>query len=105
MKDPITTLLAELQSQSIAFNGYGISPHPARWIGTEMGNAPDPNWSTGITNDGGDPDSPIFCPAECDTTLQSNDRWFWVCFEHAHRESSSISPSRVLMSHFVHSRN
>jgi hypothetical protein len=43
-----------------------------------MGIAPDPNWSTGITNDGGDPDSAIFCPAECDTTLQSGDRWFWV---------------------------
>ncbi|CAF1530112.1 unnamed protein product [Adineta ricciae] len=77
MKGPITALLAELQPQAIAFNGYGVSPNPARWIGTEMGIAPDPNWSTGVTNDGGDPDSPIFCPAECDTTLQDHDRWFW----------------------------
>jgi hypothetical protein len=43
-----------------------------------MGIAPDPNWSTGVTNNGGDPDNPIFCPAECDTTLQTGDRWFWV---------------------------
>ncbi|CAF3638879.1 unnamed protein product, partial [Rotaria sordida] len=71
LKDPITTLLAQLQPQAIAFNGYGVSTNPARWIGTEMGVAPDPNWSTGITNDGGDPNSPIFCPAECDTTLQA----------------------------------
>ncbi len=78
LKDPITALLAELQPQAIAFNGYGVSKNPVRWIGTEMGIAPDPNWSTGTTNDGGDPDSPIFCPAECDTTLQSNDRWFYV---------------------------
>jgi hypothetical protein len=78
LKGPITSLLSELQPQAIAFNGYGVSTHPARWIGTEMGIAPDPNWSTGVTNDGGDPDSPIFCPAECDTTLQNEDRWFWV---------------------------
>ncbi|CAF3065525.1 unnamed protein product [Rotaria socialis] len=77
LKDPITALLANLQSQAVAFNGYGVSSNPARWIGTEMGIAPDPNWSTGITNDGGDPNSPIFCPAECDTTLQEHDRWFW----------------------------
>ena len=43
-----------------------------------MGVAPDPNWSTGTGNDGGDPDSPVFNPAECDTTLQSSDRWFYV---------------------------
>ncbi|CAF1121364.1 unnamed protein product [Rotaria sp. Silwood1] len=77
LKNPITTLLANLQPQAVAFNGYGVSPNPVRWIGTEMGVAPDPNWSTGITNDGGDPNSPIFCPAECDTTLQNGDRWFW----------------------------
>ncbi|UJR24914.1 hypothetical protein I4U23_006278 [Adineta vaga] len=77
LKDPIRALLTELQPDAIAFNGYGVSHNPARWIGTEMGVAPDPNWSTGITEDGGDPDSPIFCPAECDTTLQNDDRWFW----------------------------
>ena len=32
---------------------------------------------SGLTNDGGDPDSPYFCPAECDTTLQTDDRWFF----------------------------
>jgi alpha-L-fucosidase len=87
MKDPITALLAQLQPQAVAFNGYGVSKNPARWIGTEMGVAPDPNWSTGVTNDGGDPDSPIFCPAECDTTLQSEDRWFWVCVIFKHSKS------------------
>lgn len=30
----------------------------------------------GLIN-GGDPTSPYFCPAECDTTLQANDRWFY----------------------------
>lgn len=32
---------------------------------------------SGVTNDGGDPASPYFCPAECDTTLQTDDRWFF----------------------------
>ncbi|CAF1177970.1 unnamed protein product [Adineta steineri] len=77
MKTPITALLDELQPQAIAFNGYGVSSNPARWIGNEMGVAPDPNWSTGTTDGGGDPDSSVFCPAECDTTLQQHDRWFW----------------------------
>ena len=79
LKGPITSLLAELQPQSIAFNGYGLTPNPARWIGTEAGAAPDPNWSTGTDDGGGDPNSPVFCPGECDTTLQNQDRWFWVC--------------------------
>lgn len=34
-------------------------------------------WSSGVSNDGGDPSSPYFAPAECDTTLQTQDRWFW----------------------------
>lgn len=58
---------------------FGPSPHPlshppvvcSRWI-----------WLTdrrsGLTNDGGDPQSPYFAPAECDTTLQTETRWFWA---------------------------
>lgn len=73
--------MAQLQPQAIAFNGYGLTPNPARWINNEAGEAPDPNWSTGTNDGGGDPDSSVFCPAECDTTLQNQDRWFWVCNE------------------------
>lgn len=36
----------------------------------------DPDFR-GITNDGGNSTSPYFCPAVCDTTLQTNDRWFY----------------------------
>lgn len=78
MRDPITKLLKNLQPHAIVFNGYGITPNPVRWIGNEAGFAPDPNWSTGIWHDGGNPNSTVFCPAECDTTLQSGIRWFWV---------------------------
>lgn len=78
LKNPITDLLARLQPQAVAFNGYGLTRNPARWIGTEAGVAPDPNWSTGTDDGPGDADSPVFCPSECDTTLQNQDRWFWV---------------------------
>jgi hypothetical protein len=62
---------------SVVFSGYGLMVNTVRFVGNEFGSAPDPNWSTGLSN-GGDPDSPIFSPAECDTTLQIFDRWFWV---------------------------
>jgi hypothetical protein len=78
MKDPITALLTELQPQAVVFNGLGVAKSPARWINNEMGVAPDPNWSTSSSDGGGDPDSPVYNPAECDTTLQNGDRWFWV---------------------------
>jgi len=70
-------MLAELQSHANVFGAMGVSANSIRWIGNEQGNAPDPTWSTG-TSGGGDPDSTLFCPAECDTTLQIFDRWFWV---------------------------
>jgi len=76
LKDSLQELLL-LQPHATAFNGFGISKHPVRWIGNEAGYAPDPNWSTGSSNDGGDPMSPDWCPAECDTTLQNDDRWFY----------------------------
>ncbi|KAH3744955.1 Alpha-L-fucosidase 1 [Pelomyxa schiedti] len=74
--DAISALLEDTQPNSVAFNGFGISKNPIRWVGTESGHAPYPNWSTGTT-DGGDPDSTDWCPAECDTTLQNGDKWFY----------------------------
>jgi alpha-L-fucosidase len=32
---------------------------------------------SGISNDGGDPTSPYYCPSIADTTLQTGDRWFY----------------------------
>lgn len=79
---PIQSLLQAHQLQAVIFNGCDVngtcvSRNSIRWIGTEAGEAPDANWSTGVTNDGGNPNSPYFCPAECGTTLQTEDRWFW----------------------------
>ena len=83
----ITALLKKLQPHAMAFNGCVvqgggkqsrstcITPNALRWIGTEAGVAPDPNWSSGF-NKGGDPASDMFCPGESDTTLQNGDQWF-----------------------------
>eukprot|EP00040_Diaphanoeca_grandis_P019203 m.101217 g.101217 ORF g.101217 m.101217 type:complete len:689 (-) comp27315_c0_seq1:283-2349(-) len=79
--------IASLQPQAMAFNGcvqqgagnnasLCVTKNSVRWIGTERGIAPDPDWSTGFTN-GGDPNAQIFQPAECDTTLQNDDAWFY----------------------------
>ncbi|KAG6357356.1 hypothetical protein INS49_013232 [Diaporthe citri] len=78
----IEELLQELQPQACIFNscdteGSCISANAIRWIGTESGLPNQEIWSTGVTNDGGDPSSEYFAPAECDTTLQTGDRWFW----------------------------
>ena len=83
-------MLKELQPHSISFGGYGLTQNAARWIGNEFGHAPDPNWSTGLEG-GGDPNSPFFVPAECDTTLQQFDRWFWVRISSGQKLSSIIS--------------
>ncbi|KFY80252.1 hypothetical protein V499_00853 [Pseudogymnoascus sp. VKM F-103] len=78
----IQSLLEAHQPQAIVFGACGkdstcVSANPVRWIGKETGEAPEKTWSTGTTSDGGDPTSPIFCTAECDTTLQTDDRWFF----------------------------
>lgn len=80
--DKIEALLQEHQPQACVFNscdtnGTCLSANAIRWIGTETGLPDQEIWSTGLTNDGGDPASPYFAPAECDTTLQVGDRWFW----------------------------
>ncbi|KAI0141219.1 family 29 glycoside hydrolase [Xylariaceae sp. FL1272] len=62
---------------SCTTNGTCLSSNAIRWIGTETGLPDQEIWSTGLTNDGGDPTSPYFAPAECDTTLQAGIRWFW----------------------------
>jgi len=49
-----------------------------RWIGTETGLPIGPIWSTGCDDGTGDPNSTDWCPAGCDTTLQVDDRWFWM---------------------------
>jgi alpha-L-fucosidase len=62
--------LATLQPSAAVFNGcvqqgagnnksLCVSPNAVRWVGTEAGGAPDPDWSTGYEN-GGDPNAGWF---------------------------------------------
>ncbi|PSR78417.1 glycoside hydrolase family 29 protein [Coniella lustricola] len=84
--EQIQDLLQAYQPQAVVFNscttttgvnGTCLSANAIRWVGTETGLPGIEIWSTGVSNDGGDPTSPYYAPAECDTTLQADDRWFW----------------------------
>ena len=76
MKSEIQGLLQKYQSQAACFGGYGVSSNPVGWVGTESGFPGGEIWSTG-TSGRGDPNSTVFCPKGCDTTLQDFDTWFW----------------------------
>ena len=84
----VTGMVKALQPRAVAFNGCVIkgdgaqskdtcvTPNAVRWIGSEAGAAPSPNWGSGFLT-GGDPASDTFCPSESDTTLQNGDNWFY----------------------------
>eukprot|EP01129_Flabellula_baltica_P002831 TRINITY_DN12731_c0_g1_i2.p1 TRINITY_DN12731_c0_g1~~TRINITY_DN12731_c0_g1_i2.p1 ORF type:complete len:290 (-),score=66.72 TRINITY_DN12731_c0_g1_i2:28-897(-) len=78
LKKEITELLAKHQSDAAVWNGYGVSPSPIRWDRTESGLPSSPQWSTGYIDGPGDPDSDVWCPVGCDTTLQLDDSWFFT---------------------------
>jgi len=85
-------LLQELQPKAIAFQGpYGYA-HNVRWVGNEVGTAPDPCWATAdsttssngvvaVTGLNGRAEAPFWCPGEADFTLRYNSSyqggWFW----------------------------
>ncbi|MBQ7179755.1 MAG: alpha-L-fucosidase [Bacteroidaceae bacterium] len=85
-------LLHKLQPKAIAFQGpYGYE-NLIRWVGNEVGTAPDPCWATAdstTNSDGvkvvrglnGRPDAPYWCPGESDFTLRLNSSfgggWMW----------------------------
>jgi hypothetical protein len=93
--------IKELQPHAVGFNGYGVSSNPIRWIGTEMGHAPDPTWSTSSADEclnggaGTQPDTnTVWCPAEDDLTLQNDDYWYLTTPRHMHthaQQQSSIT--------------
>ncbi|OAQ57864.1 alpha-L-fucosidase [Pochonia chlamydosporia 170] len=79
-RDEIEKLLQAHQPQAVIFDGCKTNDtcvsNSVRWPGNENGVAAEENWSSGLQQ-GGDPNSPYFCPAECDTTLQTDRRWFF----------------------------
>lgn len=77
LQQAIMALLQRFQPTAVGFGGYGVTNNSARWVGTESGAPPYPVWSTGTDNQG-DPNSPVWCPAVSDTTLQEGDHWFYL---------------------------
>jgi len=78
----LAALIRSTQPHSNGFNGFGVSPNPVRWIGTESGHSPYPTWSTcddkGCFRGGaGSPNGNNFVPPEVDCTLQNGDTWFY----------------------------
>ena len=88
----VLSLVEKLQPKAVAFQGpYGF-PNLVRWVGNEVGTAPDPCWATAdstTNSDGvrvvegfnGRPDAPFWCPGESDFPLRYNSSfeggWFW----------------------------
>eukprot|EP01116_Phalansterium_solitarium_P004669 TRINITY_DN1572_c0_g1_i3.p1 TRINITY_DN1572_c0_g1~~TRINITY_DN1572_c0_g1_i3.p1 ORF type:complete len:541 (-),score=156.78 TRINITY_DN1572_c0_g1_i3:274-1896(-) len=79
----LSQLVQLLQPNAVAFGGMAsdgttLSNNSARWIGTEAGTAYPDTWSPDSAAWGpGDPNSPLWVPPECDTTLMTDDRWFY----------------------------
>ena len=73
LKDKVAALLEELQPDAVRFQGPSNS-QAVRWIGSESGKAPEPNWITanGSLDFGpGEADGPVVAPSEADTTMAS----------------------------------
>ena len=90
IKSNLSTLINSLQPNAAVFQGYGVAKNPLRWIGTEAGTAPYPNWSSNNGNKagGGAYDGTDFVPGEVDTTLQEGDQVGGSQWERACRLSS-----------------
>lgn len=73
----VKALVHELLPTTAAFGGYGVSPNPVKWVGTESGLPTGAIWSTG-TNGQGDPNGTDFVPAGCDTVLMTPHTWFAI---------------------------
>lgn len=74
---PAIKRLITRQKEAVGFGGSGVMDSPVGWIGTESGlPGGAPIWSTGSTKLG-DPDSTVWMPKACDTTLQTGDTWFY----------------------------
>lgn len=69
MKTGLQQLFKELQPKVVAFGAVDLMPSPVRWVGTESGYAPYPQWSAGTPSGQGSPDGSLWLPAETDFTL------------------------------------
>ena len=77
LRDRILALLEKYQPNASVFGGFGLTNNSIRSIGNEYGFAPADTWLTVNAQGQEDPDGAFFVPAECPTTLQVTDRWFY----------------------------
>ncbi|MDR1733996.1 MAG: alpha-L-fucosidase [Oscillospiraceae bacterium] len=85
----LVPILEKYQPNAVCFQGPPEHKNNLRWVGTESGRAPFDCWGacdgaqSGWQQNGGagDPDSPIYAPAECDFPNRRNNTfqggWFW----------------------------
>ncbi|XP_065190272.1 uncharacterized protein LOC135821133 [Sycon ciliatum] len=64
-------------SETVVFQGFGLTPNAVRWVGTESGHPTRDMWSTSDAAGGPSVDGDYWYPAECDTTMQNHDNWFF----------------------------
>lgn len=84
--DDITGMIRRLQPEALLFQGPGANENLVRWVGNEAGKAPYPMWSradTTTSSNGiveikdlhGNPNGPIWCPAESDFPNRKQSAW------------------------------
>jgi alpha-L-fucosidase len=97
----VTALFSKLQPSGVVFNGPGNPvglQNALRWVGSERGYAPYPNWMATSRNadvppmtGAGDPDGLIYAPPVCDTTLQTpTSTWLYDPFSSTPRNLSDL---------------
>ena len=84
--DDVTKMIKRFQPEALLFQGPGACNNLVRWVGNEGGKAPYPMWSRAdtttssngiveINNLYGNPDGPIWCPAESDFPNRKQSAW------------------------------
>ena len=107
ISDEVTQLVLRYQDKAILFQGPAACFNLVRWVGNENGKAPYPMWSRADTTTAsngvveikglnGNPDGPIWCPAETDVPLRLNSAWEGGWLWHAGQDST-VRPLRELV--------
>jgi len=97
LRAAVGDLLTELQPNAVRFQGP-TDAQAIRWVGSESGRAPEPNWiqaQSSVDYGPGDPDGAIVAPAEADTTLASTGEWYEDQQQHSKAEPSHIVLART----------
>jgi alpha-L-fucosidase len=100
--DDVTKMIKRYQPEALLFQGPGACNNLVRWVGNEAGKAPYPMWSRAdtttssngiveIKNLHGNPDGPIWCPAESDFPNRKQSAWQGGWLWKANQEDKVLS--------------